>query len=147
MDANATASLHQRFGAQYPRGTIVVRQGDSDGRLYVLVKGEAELSVHGGDGPAIVVRRIGSGELFGVTSCFTGLPHTASLRLITDALLLQFDQQTVEHLIRAQPRFAVAVIEGLVERLRSATIRHVLVEAQDGEQKGAKEAGDRRQPH
>lgn len=143
MEAQA-ASLHQRFGAQYPRGRLVVRQGDAGGHLYVLVKGEAEISVHG-SGSETVVRKLGPGELFGVTSCFTGLPHSATLRITADSFLLRFDQQTVDQLIRAQPRFAVAVIEALVERLRSATVRHVLLEGQNGEQERAEEASDRRE--
>jgi CRP-like cAMP-binding protein len=137
-------SLHERFGATFPAGRVVARQGETGGQLFVIVKGEVEVSVHL-DERDQVVDRVGAGELLGVSSCFTSMPHSATMTAVEESFLLSFDRHTVEELIKAQPRFALAVIEALVERLRSATVRHVLPEREDGEEEGAQEASDRRE--
>jgi hypothetical protein len=119
-------ALFGQYGQLYPRGTVVVRQGDRGGHLYLILKGELDVSIRGEkEGQSTVVRRASSGQFMGVTSCFTGLPHTATLIAATNASVLRLPPTAIDELIHANPNFAIAVIEELVDRLRGATERSV----------------------
>lgn len=118
--------LFSQFGQLYPRGTVIVRQGDRGGHLYLILKGELDVSIRDEkDGQSTVVRRATSGQFMGVTSCFTGLPHTATLTAVSNVSVLRLPPSAIDELIHANPNFAIAVIEELVDRLRGATARSV----------------------
>jgi CRP/FNR family cyclic AMP-dependent transcriptional regulator len=124
--AERQQALFSEHGQLYPRGTVVVRQGDHGGHLYLIVRGELDVSIRGEkEGESTVVRRAGPGQFLGVTSCFTGLPHTATLTAASNAFVLRLPPGAVDELVHANPNFAIAVIEELVDRLRSATVRSV----------------------
>jgi CRP-like cAMP-binding protein len=117
-------ALFSQHGQLYPRGTVVVRQGDRGGHLYLIVRGELDVSVRREKEDAII-RRAGPGQFLGVTSCFTGLPHTVTLTAASNAFVLRLPPSAVDELIHVNPNFAIAVIEELVDRLRGATERSV----------------------
>ena len=168
MAQDRQQALFSQYGQLYPRGTVVVRQGDRGGHLYLVVRGELDVSIREG-GPRgaqqeTTVRRAGAGQFLGVTSCFTGLPHSVTLTAASNAFVLQLPPSAVDELVHVNPNFAIAVIEELVERLRGATERQfgvvhehppapveqasppeASVERQGGEEEGGQEAGDRRQ--
>jgi CRP-like cAMP-binding protein len=121
-------ALFSQHGQLYPRGSVVVRQGDRGGHLYLIVRGELDVSVRRErekEAERTVVRRAGPGQFLGVTSCFTGLPHTVTLTAASNAFVLKLPPSAVDELIHVNPNFAIAVIEELVERLRGATERSV----------------------
>jgi CRP-like cAMP-binding protein len=118
-------ALFSQYGQLYPRGTVVVRQGERGGHLYLIVRGELDVSVRREKAGDNVVRRAGPGQFLGVTSCFTGLPHTVTLTAASNAFVLRLPPSAVDELIHVNPNFAIAVIEELVERLRGATERSV----------------------
>jgi CRP-like cAMP-binding protein len=126
VGADRQQALYSQHGQLYPRGTVVVRQGDRGGHLYLIVRGELDVSIRGDkEGQSTVVRRAGPGQFLGVTSCFTGLPHTATLTAASNAFVLLLPPNAVDELVHANPNFAIAVIEELVDRLRDATARSV----------------------
>jgi CRP/FNR family transcriptional regulator, cyclic AMP receptor protein len=126
VGAERQQALFSQHGQLYPRGTVVVRQGDRGGHLYLIVRGELDVSIRGDrEGESTVVRRAGSGQFLGVTSCFTGLPHTATLTAASNAFVLRLPPSAVDELVHANPNFAIAVIEELVDRLRGATTRSI----------------------
>ena len=124
MAQDRQQALFSQHGQLYPRGTVVVRQGDRGGHLYLIVRGELDVSVRREKADS-TIRRAGPGQFLGVTSCFTGLPHTVTLTAASNAFVLKLPPSAVDELIHVNPNFAIAVIEELVDRLRGATERSV----------------------
>ncbi|MGB9112231.1 MAG: peptidase domain-containing ABC transporter [Acidimicrobiales bacterium] len=73
-------------------GTVVVRQGDPGGAMYLVEEGRLEVSV-GEDSASRVTGFLRTGDIFGERSLVTGDPRAASVRAISDVRLLKLDQK------------------------------------------------------
>ena len=116
-------ALRRTHGYFLPKGDTLVRQDEAGGYLYVILAGALDCIRQDPGKPRSVVRTAREGELFGVTSCFTGMPHSVTAVAQGDTRLLRFRRDGVDALAEASPTFAMKVIETLVERLRDATDR------------------------
>ena len=81
-------------------GTVLIREGDSDDRFYVLLSGIL----------AVSQRDIGArsllrpGEYFGEVTPAMGIPRTATVSAMTPAVVASCDRATFDELVR--PLFA-----------------------------------------
>jgi CRP-like cAMP-binding protein len=81
-------------------GTVLIREGDSDDRFYVLLSGIL----------AVSQRDIGArsllrpGEYFGEVTPAMGIPRTATVSAMTPAVVASCDRATFDQLVR--PLFA-----------------------------------------
>jgi CRP-like cAMP-binding protein len=85
---------------EVPAGAVVIREGDSDGRFYVLLSGI--LAVSQRDLGARSVLR--PGEYFGEVTPAMGVPRTATVSAMTPAVVASCDRATFDELVR--PFFA-----------------------------------------
>jgi len=81
-------------------GTVLIREGDSDDRFYVLLSGI--LAVSQRDIGARSVLR--PGEYFGEVAPAMGIPRTATVSAMTPAVVASCDRATFDELVR--PLFA-----------------------------------------
>jgi CRP/FNR family transcriptional regulator, cyclic AMP receptor protein len=95
----------------FPPGTILISEGETSGRLYVLADGTVE--VLRGDTPVAVIA--GAGSIFGEMSVLLNRPHTATVRAATPVGAFVFDD--AESFLKSHPEIAFF----LAERLNAAT--------------------------
>jgi len=100
---------------EYPTGSFVLEQGGKTGRLYVLMKGSAE-----------VLRdhvRVGKcatpGIVFGEVSVLLQIPHTASVRALEPCEFAVIDDPSA--FFKSSPEACLEVAELLARRLDSLT--------------------------
>lgn len=118
----------------YGPGALLLREGGSDGRLYVLAAGAVAV-VRAGVQVAVVDK---AGALFGEMSVLRGVPHSASVRAITDCTVHVVDNARTW--MQERPDVAMFVANLLAERL--ATTTALLVEAQAADDgRGTAQAG------
>jgi CRP-like cAMP-binding protein len=96
-------------------GAILLSEGDTSGRLYVLADGTVE--VLRGDTQVAVVRGVGS--IFGEMSVLLNRPHTATVRAASQVSAYVFDD--AESFLRSHPGIAFFLGRLLAERLNAAT--------------------------
>jgi len=96
-------------------GTILLREGETSGRLYVLVDGAVEVL----RGETIVAVIAEPGSVFGEMSVLLGQPHTATVRTRTQAGLYIFDD--AQNFLRSHPEIAFYLGRLLAKRLNAAT--------------------------
>jgi CRP-like cAMP-binding protein len=110
LDACSGARRHN-----YPSGTILLAEGDTSGRLYVLADGAVE--VLRGDTQVAVIK--GAGSIFGEMSVLLGRPHTATVRAASPVSAYVFED--AESFLKSHPEIAFFLGRLLAERLNAAT--------------------------
>jgi len=70
-----------------PANTIIVSEGESGDRFYVMAEGSAQVTVGGRE-----ARVLGPGEVFGEIALLRDVPRTATVTAVTDAELVAVDR-------------------------------------------------------
>lgn len=116
---SAEEALFQRFGKEFPSGTLLFREGDPGKEMYVLQSGTVAISKTVRDVEKMLAV-LGPGEFFGEMAIISNKPRNASARVEEDARLLVIDPKTFEAMIRGNSEIAVRMIKKLAERLSDA---------------------------
>ena len=76
-------------------GEVIVRQGETGGSMFVIVRGDVVVSIDPGGRE---VARLEDGAFFGEMSLLTGAPRTATVRASADSDLLEITAGRIPHL-------------------------------------------------
>ena len=98
--------------AGFAKGSLIIREGDDAGPLYVIEKGRARAftGVNGRDRNLAFYRE---GDFFGELSILNGSPRAASVEAFTDCQLQALDPKSVRDLRRRFPEFDKLLSERL----------------------------------
>jgi CRP/FNR family transcriptional regulator, cyclic AMP receptor protein len=116
LDALAVLLRERR----YPRGSIVLAQGDPGDALFLIGEGQVKVAVLSEDGREVILSVLGPGGVFGEMSLLDDEPRSAHVIAMTDAVLLQLRRDDFRTRLRASPDLAVALRGELSRRLRRA---------------------------
>jgi CRP-like cAMP-binding protein len=116
---SAEEALFQRFGKEFPKGTVLFREGEPGKEMYVLQSGKVAISKKVRDVEKVLAI-LGPGEFFGEMAIISNKPRNASASIEEDARLLMIDPRTFEAMIRGNAEIAVRMIKKLAERLSDA---------------------------
>jgi len=108
----------------YSGGAIVVSEGDSDDRLYIVVSGWVRVCMNLGSARETELATLSDGEFFGEMSILDTLPRSASVQAVTDSRILSLPALAFWELHDQEPREYGAVILNLARDL-SRRLRHV----------------------
>ena len=99
LDDLAKGTIVQQFGA----GEKVIRQGDPGKALYIIISGQALVTVTNEFGMDLEVMTILRGEFFGDMALFTGEPSPVSVAAVDDLQVLVIYSDAVNTMIERQP--------------------------------------------
>ncbi|MEI9981878.1 MAG: mechanosensitive ion channel family protein [Aliidongia sp.] len=85
-----------------PVGAEIVREGDEGRSLFVVVAGLFEVLRIASAGETRLAR-LGAGDVFGEMSLLTGAPRSATVRAMTDAVVLEIAKDTLDPVLALQP--------------------------------------------
>lgn len=100
---------------RFAEGETLIRQGDSDSDMFLLVEGAVQVAVEK-DGAEVMVARMRAGDYFGEMSLLTGEPRTATIRAITPAAAYRISRAAVSPVIEADPGLLGLLSCNLAER-------------------------------
>ena len=109
----------KRFGREFPRGTVLFREGDPGGEMYVVHRGKVSISARVG-AVEKVLSTLGQGEFLGEMSILNDAPRSAKATCVEDCLLLVVDARTFEAMVRGSAEIAIRMIQKLAGRLAEA---------------------------
>jgi len=115
----ADEPLSQRFSREFPRGTVLFREGDPGEEMYVVQAGRVDITMRAGPVEKLLAS-LGQGEFFGEMSILNQKPRSATATVGEDARLLVIDPRTFDTMIRANAEIAVRMIKKLADRLQEA---------------------------
>jgi CRP-like cAMP-binding protein len=98
----------------FKAGETIFKEGEPGHLMYVVVEGEAEISVHGH--PVEVVSKEGIiGEMALIDP---GQPRSAQVTAKTDCRLAPIDEKRFQFLVQQTPYFSIQVMRIMADRLR-----------------------------
>ena len=104
----------------FDRGKVIVREGQTGLRMYVVLKGNVAVSVTGR-----VVERLAPGGVFGELALVEQAPRLASVFAETDCEVLPVNRVAFLQLVKMSPEFATSLLARLAERLKVLTAKLV----------------------
>ncbi len=116
---SAEDPLFQRFGKEFPKSTVLFREGESGKEMYVLQTGRVVITKKVRDEQKTLAV-LGPGEFFGEMALISNKPRNATATVAEAARLLVIDPKTFEGMIRGNSEISVRMIKKLAERLAEA---------------------------
>ena len=104
-------------------GEFIIREGESDGRLYIIISGEIEVLKNAGAKNEIKLRRLGPRDFVGEMSLLDDLPRSASVVARGETQVLFLDGLNLQKIIISNPAIAVEILRVLCLRLRDSEKR------------------------
>jgi CRP-like cAMP-binding protein len=115
----AEDQFSQRFGREFPAGTVLFVDGEPGREMFVVQSGLVQISKKVRDVEK-VLGRLGAGEFFGEMALLNGKPRNATATVLEDARLLVIDHRTFEAMVRGNIEIAVRLIRKLALRLEES---------------------------
>jgi CRP-like cAMP-binding protein len=103
-------------------GTTVVREGDTDADLYMIVDGSVAI-YKGLAGEVVPLATLVRQGVFGETSALTGQPRTATVVTEVDAILIRIPADTVRAVADQEPRFGRRLAGLMAGRTRDTEVK------------------------
>ncbi len=106
------AILRSAHEVDFPPGGEVVREGSTSGGFYLVIDGEASVTVEGKE-----LARLGPGSYFGEMSVIDGGPRSATITAVTRVNSLELTSAALRSLIRKEPSIEAFMAAELRRRL------------------------------
>ena len=103
----------------FKAGDILFHEGDLTYHFYVVQEGEIEIYKTASDGKKLVLGVVNSGASLGEFAMLDHMPRSATACALTDVSAAKVSEQAYEQLIDELPEWAVAVMRGMIDRLRA----------------------------
>lgn len=100
----------------FEAGQALFHQGEPGDSAYILIEGEADVSIDSPGGP-IVVATLGRHAIVGEIAILCDVPRTATVNARTPLLTLRIDKETFFRLVNEFPQMAVEIMRELAHRL------------------------------
>ena len=116
IDMLAVGSARRTF----PKGRTIVAEGEPSQSLYILLSGRAKVQRSDSEGKEVIIAVLGAGEFFGEMSLIDDEPRSASVITLESCDFLAIPKDNFLAALRQSTEICLAVMRGLVKRLRSA---------------------------
>ena len=106
----------------FRRGEVVTRQGAAADHLFLIERGDVEVTIEGADGHgpghghARRVATLRGGDVFGEMGLMTGERRTATVTALTDVSCYRLDKAAFEATLKSRPEIAEAISTLLAKR-------------------------------
>ncbi len=104
----------------FPAGQELFHQGDMGDAAYIIIDGEADVTVSTPAGE-ITVAKVGKNELVGEIAILCDVPRTATVRAATEVTTLAISKELFFQMVTEFPEMAVEIMRELAQRLERTT--------------------------
>jgi CRP/FNR family cyclic AMP-dependent transcriptional regulator len=119
LDSVAAGSARR----SYPKGRTIVAEGEASQSMYILLAGRAKVQRSDSEGKEVILAVIGSGEFFGEMSLIDDAPRSASVITLESCEFMAITKEAFKNVLMQSPETSMAVMRGLVRRLREADMK------------------------
>jgi CRP-like cAMP-binding protein len=119
-DTQAISLIGSLEKQRYKRSEHIVDVGQKSNALYVILSGTARVVIISDKGKEVVLANLGVGDCIGEMSLLDDLPHSATVVADSQMDVLILGRDAFNSCVMHNAPLAVAVMQGLVDRLRRA---------------------------
>lgn len=105
----------------YPKGTVIIREGDPGEAMYLLLSGKIKVFVSDQQGKEFVLAVLGAGEYVGEFALLDDEKRTASVETEEPSTFLILHKQDFVALLGEYPEMQMALLRNLIGRVRNLT--------------------------
>jgi CRP/FNR family cyclic AMP-dependent transcriptional regulator len=105
-------AAHAHF-VSYPKGATPIEEDAPGHAMFVVVSGEAEVTVMGDKTP---VARLRAGDIFGEMSLLTGARRSATVTAVTPLETIEVSKQALAHVLEHSPDLVDRFVQMLSRR-------------------------------
>ena len=103
-----------------PRSTTIMAGGDPTDSLYIILSGRLKVMMSDSEGKEVILAILGPGEIFGAMGLIDDEPRSATVISIEPCELLSISKRDFKKCLQENFDMTMAVMRGLVKRLREA---------------------------
>jgi len=115
-ELSAIASVTEEVS--FPKGEIIMREGDQGETMYLIISGEVSVIKGLGTEHQVELDRIGEGDYFGEMSLFEDIVRSAAIFTEQETRLLVLYKQEFKEIVREYPQIALHICKVLSGRIR-----------------------------
>jgi len=105
----------------YPRGAIIVSEGDEGNSMFVIESGSVKAFLSDENGREVVLSTQGPGEYFGDLALFDDEPRSASVMTLEPCKVMIITKAQLREAIAEDPEIGFSLLHGLAKRVRILT--------------------------
>ncbi|MBI5968375.1 MAG: cyclic nucleotide-binding domain-containing protein [Deltaproteobacteria bacterium] len=110
--------LFWKFGKDFPKGTILFREGDLGQEMFIIQKGKVQVRKRVGSTERVLAE-LSEGEFFGEMALLMGMDRSATVEVIEDSKILVVRPDTFESLLKSNLDIALKMLKKMASRLRA----------------------------
>jgi len=104
LDGVLLAALANRFVTErYTEDEIIIQEGEPGDKLYIIVRGQAEVLATGPTGEQRRLATLRDGDYFGEIALLEDVPRTATVRARSPTILLTLEREQFFNLLNSMP--------------------------------------------
>ena len=119
-DATLAAIASTGVSRSYPKGKVLIREGDVGDALFIILAGRVKVYASNDEGREVVIDFHGPGEYVGEMS-LDGEARSASVVAVEPTTCAVVDRERFRDFVLAHPDFALNLVLKLIHRVRVAT--------------------------
>ena len=104
----------------FPRGTVIINAGDMTDSLYVIISGRLKVMMSDDEGREVILAILNPNDFFGEMGLLDDEPRSASVVALESCELLHLSKRDFKKCLEDNFEMALALMRGLVKRLREA---------------------------
>ncbi|MFP5405224.1 MAG: Crp/Fnr family transcriptional regulator [Gammaproteobacteria bacterium] len=116
LEALASGSTRRN----YARGRTIVAEGEPSHSLYILLSGRAKVQRSDAEGKEVILAVLSAGDWFGEMSMIDEEARSASVITLESCDFMSIEKASFKAMLAQSPDVSMAVMRGLVARLREA---------------------------
>ena len=105
--------------SEYPKGTIVFRQGDPCDAIYLIISGRCEARRGNGNGGEEIEEVSGPGDTLGDSEFLNEESYRSTVKVVTDCVMLRLSGVVLRELFKQKPSFAGRFSQTVIDRVKS----------------------------
>lgn len=103
----------------YPKGHVLIEEGTSGNRMFIIVTGQVTAHKAGPDGKTIKIGTAGPGEVVGEMALIDGEPHSATVVALEDTVVAEMTRDDFFRYLDDADLLVRGIVESMARRIRT----------------------------